>query len=486
MVRKITNMKINSQITQELPFYSFAIGVFLILISPTILSDGMFMDGLIYSTIAKNLANGIGTFWNPQFTATCMTEFHGHPPLALGLQSLFFTVFGESRYIDKLYSLLTFVIVGLIILKIWKYLGFKNGWLPLLIWFSIPLVSWACSNNMLENTLTVFTSLSILFYLKSQNKNKYIFIFLAGLMLAFGFLTKGFVALFPWSFPFLLWLLTKKTAFHNMAFDTIGLFVCTITPLVILILLFPDAGISLRKYIDIQVINSLKNVTTGDSRLFIIKRLFFELIPAIGLCVLFLIWGWRKQFSINRLKNNYKTALLFILLGLTGVIPIMISMKQSGFYILPAFPFFALAISILLYPLIEFLFDNQSYKTKGFLCFQWISYVTFFAGIVMSLYFSNHIGRDKNKIKDMYAITTIIPDGTTINILPDMWQDWSLHGYYGRYKNISLDPNLDNKRDFLLIQNKELSDTSIIKGYKKIEFQTSDYQLYLKSTNHFR
>lgn len=469
---------------KKIPFYLFVIGVFLILISPTILSVGMFIDGLVYSTIANNLASGIGTFWNPHYTATCMADFHGHPPLAIGLHSIFYIIFGSSRYIDKLYSLLTFVIVGIIIVKIWKHLAFKNAWLPLFIWFLIPLVSWAICNNMLENTLSIFTSLSVLFYFKSQDKNKYLYIFFAGIMIALGFLSKGFVAFFPWTFPFLLWLFKRKETFLSTTLSTIAFFLFSIVPLLILVILWPEAKISLQTYVDTQVIHSLKNAATVDSRFFIIMRLFAELIPAIGLCVIFMFWGWRKKFTMKLLKTNLKTAALFFTLGLTGVIPIMISMKQSGFYIIATFPFFAIAIAVIILPLIEFLFSNEFYKTKGFSFFKWISFVIFICGIALSVYFSNRVGRDKNKIQDMYIITEAIPAGTTINILPSMREDWSLHGYYSRHKHISLDTKLENEREFLLVESILFSDTAIMQNYVKIELQTTDFQLYRKANKH--
>ena len=132
-----------------------------------IFSNGMFLDGLIYSTVSRNMADGLGTFWNPHFTSTLLSDFHEHPPLAFGIQSIFFTILGESRYVDKLYSVITVVISGYVILKIWKTLGYKNGWFPMLIWLVTPTVFWASYNNLLENTLTIFTSLSILFYLKN-------------------------------------------------------------------------------------------------------------------------------------------------------------------------------------------------------------------------------------------------------------------------------------------------------------------------------
>lgn len=469
----------NFKITPTLPFYLFVIGIFLIIASPNLLSDGMFMDGLIYSTVAHNLSNGIGSFWNPHFTATCMTDFRGQPPLAFGIQSIFFTLFGESRFIDKLYSIITFVLVGYIILKIWAILKFKHGWIPLLFWLITPLVIWACSNNLLENTLSVFTSLSILFYLKSQISKKYIFIFLSGFMLSLGFLTKGFVAFFPWTFPFLLWLLLRQMSFRKMTADCIGVFISTMAPLILLVILFPNAELRLLKYIDTQVIHSIKNVTTIDSRFFIIERLLSELIPAFGLFVLFLIWGWRKKLSINSMIGNTKLALVFILLGLTGVLPIMISMKQSGFYILATFPFFAIGTGLLINPLIDSLFNNINYQSKGFLFFKWASYSILFIGIILSFYFSNHIGREENKIKDTYKILSVLPEGSIINIYPNMWQEWTLHGYFGRYKNVSLDPDKNNKREYLLIRKDDYSDT-INQDYIIIELQTTDYMLLKK------
>lgn len=464
--------------SKKVPFYLFVVGLFLLIISPNLLSDGMFMDGLIYSTIAHNLSNGIGSFWNPEFTKTCMTSFHEHPPLAFGLQSLFYDVFGESRYIDKIYSLFTFIVVGFILLKIWKQLNLKNGWLPLLLWISSPLVSWASSNNMLEGTLSIFTSSSVLFYLIYLKEKKYLFLILAGLILSLGFLTKGFVAFYPLSLPFLWWILKRKNSFLKMTLDTTGLLLFSIVPLLLLVFIFPEARISLHKYIDIQVINSLKNVATVDSRFFIIKRLFKELIPVLILFVTFIFWAWRKKFSKEKFNPDYKMTLLFILLGLAGALPIMISMKQSGFYILTTFPFFAIGFGILLKPITEHLFNDQIVQSKTYVFFKWFSYFVFASGIVMSLYFANTVGREKERINDLYVIIDEIPEGATINIPPEKWKDWSLHAYYGRRKNISLDPDILNQREYLLIHRNELTDTSIMKGYQKIDLQTAEYELY--------
>jgi len=128
------------------------------------------------------------------------------------------------------------------------------------------------------------------------------------------------------------------------------------------------------------------------------------------------------------------------MLGLSGVLPIMISLKQSGFYILPTYSIFAIAFSSLLYPLLETLFSNIHYNSKEFLFFKIVAIVLFILGITFSLFFSNKYNRDKNKFKDISLIISELPSSSIINIPPEMFSDWSLHGYFARYKNISLDP----------------------------------------------
>ena len=470
-------MNKSSEIFQTLPFYFFTAGVFLIIVCQHIFSNGMFLDGLIYSTVSKNLANGLGTFWNPHFTATCFPDFHEHPPLAFGIQSIFYKILGESRLIDKIYSLVTVVIVGYIILRIWKTLGYKYGWFPLFIWVVTPTVFWASYNNLLENTLTIFTSLSILFYLKNQKSEKWFFILLSGFVLVLGFLTKGFVAFFPWTFPFLLWLFLRQKSSGKMAMDSAKLITFTIAPLLLLILLFPAVRLSLHKYFDNQVLGSLRNSVTVDSRFYIIKRLFSELIPAAVLCILILVRARIRKSPEILLTEYFKKSLVFVCLGLTGVLPIMISMKQSGFYIIPVYPFFAIGAGILVYPFIDSYFIQMNYESKWFLIFKWTGYCLFFVGFILSLYFYNHFSRDKSKIKDTYTIISEIPQGSVINISPDMFEDWSLHAYFARLKNISLDPDLNNKRGFLLIKNENFSDT-LNSNYKIIELNTINYKLF--------
>lgn len=469
-------MKKLSEYSGSLPFYFFTLGLYLIIICQDIFSNGMFMDGLIYSTVSKNMADGSGTFWNPHFTATCLSDFHEHPPLAFLIQSIFYRFLGTSRYIDKIYSQITVLITGLVILKIWKSLGYKHGWITLLLWLLIPTVFWASSNNLLENTLVIFTSLSILFYLKAVEKYKYIFIFLSGFMLAFGFLTKGFVAFFPWTFPFMMWLFLRKMSFGRMIGESAGLFISSVVPLLVLVLIFPEARISLEKYIENQVIGSLRNAATVDSRFFIVKRFLTDIAPEAVICTIFLVWSHFRK-SVTLITGYQKRmAIVFFFVSLTGVLPVLISMKQSGFYILPTYPLFAIGAGILIYPSLNYYLEKINYTSSGFRVFKIFASCLFIISIMLSVFFSNGFSRDKDKIKDISAILPELPTGSIINIDPSMSEDWSMHAYFGRYKNISLDWNMDDKREYLLIRNGDFSDT-LDKGYITVRLDTKDYKL---------
>ncbi len=465
-----------TNLNKTFPYFFLAIGIFLIINCKDLFSDGMFMDGLIYSTISKNLADGKGTFWNLFFSETRYSEFHEHPPLAMGFQSLFFTLFGSTRYIDKFYSFFTFSIIGLMITLIWKSLKFEKSWIPLFLWLLIPLNFFACSNNLIENTLSIFILLSVLFYLKSTESKKYLFISLSGIMLAFGFLTKGFVTFFPWTLPFMYWIVFRKTKFMNMFFENIILILSTLIPVLLLIIISETAKESIIDYINTQVIYSIKNVAIVKSRFYIIFALFNELLVAVGVGALIILVAKIKKIEIKHIKINWKLVLFFVLVALTGVLPLTITLKQRGFYLLPVIPLFTIAISIIIYPLINSLYEKINLSSAKYFIFKLLSGLVLICGIFLTVYYSNTIGRNKPDIEDIYVIMDNIDKEQIVNILPEMSDNWILQGYLFRFKNISVDLSIANKRDFLIVDNRFYSDTLNI-NYQIIPLNTEKFKL---------
>ena len=170
-----------------------------------------------------------------------------------------------------------------------------------------------------------------------------------------------------------------------MFIDSAVLVFFSLLPLLILIMIFPAAKIFLLKYFDNQVVGSIKSAVTVNSRFDIVKRMFSELIFPGSVCFLFILWGRFKTSVTIFLKANNRMSLLFIAIGLNGVLPIMISLKQSGFYILATYPFFAIGLSLLVYPLLDSLFIKMNYNSKGFILFKWISYGLFISGLILSI-----------------------------------------------------------------------------------------------------
>lgn len=470
---QINDMKIN----KEIPFYLLFLAAFLFMAGPQLFSDGMFVDGVVYASVSKNLANGLGSFWVPVYTATLYPEFIEHPPLVFGMQSLFFSLFGNSIFTERIYSLIMFLMISLIIIRIWKEMtgNYQMAWIPLLLWISIPLAGWGISNNMLENTLTIFVCLAALFYLVSMKRNKYLFITLASLCIIAGFLSKGFVAFFPLSVPFFAWLAAKKISSQRFVLDTlIMVFVSTLV-FVTLFLIFPASYDSIIKYIDKQVVGSLKNVQTVENRFYILYRLFTELIPMLALVTIILLIRWFKSKREIIFKTPKGNSLMLLLVGLSGVVPIMISLKQSGYYMIPAFPFFALGLGLLIIKDVEFLFKKINFKLPGFKTFYALSTSVFLLALILTFLSFDKTGRDKDKLHDIYMIMDKVPENTTIAISYDLFEDWGLHAYFMRLANISLDPDKTEPYMFYISKTNNRPE-----GFRPLDINTKNYKLYLR------
>ncbi|MCF6183174.1 MAG: glycosyltransferase family 39 protein [Bacteroidales bacterium] len=308
--------------------YFFVLALFIGITAPALWSDGMFMDGTIYAVISRNLAEGFGTFWSMKFSEIIMNPFYGHPPLVFYSESLGFRIFGDSIYVERIYSFITgLVAIVLIIVILKSFIKNRNKStiiISLLVWLSFPLVNWAYSNNMLENTVTVFTLLSFLFLIKSYDRNRFRMLFLSGIFLFAGFLSKGFTALFILSVPFLYWFVYRKISFYRMITNTLFFFVFTALPFILIYRFSEGARVFFEKYFNEQIIGSIKNAVTVNSRFFIAGSMLNEMIIPVIFTVFLFILLKIKKIKPNFGNENLKNALFFFLISLSGIFPMMI------------------------------------------------------------------------------------------------------------------------------------------------------------------
>ena len=268
-------------------FWIITLIVFIILLVPSLVQDGMFLDGVTYSAISKNLANNNGTIWKPFYTKTLYPEFFEHPPLFFFIQSIFFKILGNSLYVERLFSLITAIISLLGIKLIWELFFNKSNlkyysWMPVFLWIITPIIFWSYKNNMLENLLTVFILFSVIFSLKALIQNKIFYLLLSGLFILFAFLTKGFVGLFPLVIIIIYWITINKISFSKTILYTGILLLFPIVLLFLLFLIEPKSLNNITQYFNIQLIPSIKNNRElADYRFYILVRLLNELIPIV-------------------------------------------------------------------------------------------------------------------------------------------------------------------------------------------------------------
>jgi len=480
------------------PFQIFTVAVFIALIVPTLIKDGLFMDGQQYAIIAKNLANGLGTFWQPYVFATWWkagtNSFLEHPPLVYGIQSIFFRILGDGMYTERIYSFTTAVISAGLVSAIWKLFSQtkeqqKLSWFPVFLWIIMPISFWSFQNNMQENTMGVFTLLSVFFAVKSlkTDKKSLFFVVLSGISVFLASLSKGVPGLFPIVTIPLYWLIFKEISFKKAFFFTLIVFLTPIILYSAFLLFHPVAKESLSFYFFERLVGRVNDSPTVDSRFWIIYKLLLEIaIPLVfvsiflGLTKIRPILG--KYFEKANIeffpKDNLKKVIFFLILGFAGSVPLLLTSVQRAFYFAAALPYFGLAFGLLLAPILMFLFEKL--KTERFFkAFKIFSLIFLLSVIVFSAFQVGKSSRHGALLEDVYKFGEIIPENSIVKVEPETYSfDWSFQYYMIRYFNICFKSS-DNQLDYYLV-NKQ-TDNINTEGWIKVELITEKYDLYKKT-----
>ncbi len=479
-----------SDSVQKFYFYLSVIALFITFCSPYLFAEGMFFDGVTYAAISKNLALGKGSFWDPFYTETIFPSFHEHPQLVFGIEGFFHKVFGtESFLVERFYSVGCYVLIGFMIVRIWRLVTgeTRTGWFALLLFVITPSIIWAVPNNMLENSMGVFIIAGVLLYLKTvlSPKCSYVYVILSGLMLFLAGFCKGFSAFFPWSLPLWIFIFTRKISFKQVVIHTLLLIFFSIAPFVLMVSLSEAAYNSFAIYINTQFLAALDgsraNVVGATGRFYVVKLLLQDLlIPVLLTGIALLIVKWRKV-SLSPVKQYMAWVWVFLALGLSAVIPIMVSTKQHSSYILPAFPYFAILLGLLLQPYLMQFMDGIQTQGRGFKIFKMLTIVFLTGVLAFSISRTGTIARDKSTVQMLRKFDKDLPDGTTIGVVSidsSGSKLWRLHAYFMRRKSISLDADTTKQYLFYLSPKEEEPGINL-QQYQKIN-ETDEYFLFKK------
>ena len=424
------------------PFWLLLIGLFLILVSKNLLTEGMFLDGVTYACISRNMACGLGSFWNPSYTQTIGHVFHSHPPLAFGLEALFFKVLGDHWWVEKLYSVLAFLFTGLLIALIWKRTtnNLRWAWLPLLFWLVMPLATWCATNNMLENTMSVFVLFSVYLMIVGYQRNHKIWLFLSAVALLLAFLSKGFTGLFPLVFPILYCAFDQKRKWIQGPIDSLILLVSIAVFAGIMFLVCPGSFGYIKDYIRLQVIGGGLHEATASSRFYIVFALLQQLMIPYVIAMALVICKARSKVNnkVFEFPPDKGWFYVFLIMGLVGVLPIMVSVKQRDFYMLAALPFFALACGHITLSMLTLWLPKITPKVRGWMTLG--AGCVVLLGLVLNVVHIGKYGRDEALIEEVKQRIAEYEGNNVIEITPEEYTQWAKHAYFMRYGKISLSP----------------------------------------------
>jgi 4-amino-4-deoxy-L-arabinose transferase-like glycosyltransferase len=431
-----------------------AISLYCLLVLPRLLSYGMFVDGITYASIARNMAENYGSFWQPYYTATIYPTFYEHPPLGFWLQSWAYRVCGDSVYVEAWWGFWVGTLILMSLAGIWQCLtpqayALAGTWFPLVLFIVTPMTSWALANNMLENTLTCFILLSVWLCLLSL-KNPTIFFsglysILAGLSMFCAILIKGPVGLFPLAVPLISTIyIANKT---RKVFTIFIILIITLTIAFGLMLSTNAASLHFfKRYIDEQALASI----TGTRE---ISTSRFDVLLVVGREHLVpLLVGGLLTTTVYRLRQvtlssiNYRLFLCYIGIALAGSLPILLSAKQRRWYAFPSFPFYAMAIAVVFNDValsFEGIFDKNRKRIKNlamlaifFLCIS----------IYFMLFEKKSLRRYATFHHDFSMKSIHIKEREIVSVYQDkLIKNWSLVANMQRSFKASLSENIGHK-----------------------------------------
>ena len=452
-----------------------AISLYCLLVLPRMLSYGMFMDGVVYASIARNMAEHYGSFWQPYYTATAYPIFYEHPPLGFWLQSWAYRLCGDSTYVEAFWGFG----VGLLTLwglaGIWRCLApqgyaLAGTWFPLVLFIVMPMTSWAFANNMLENTMLLFIVFSVLLCILSlKNPNillSFFYAIFSGFSLFCAMLVKGPVAIFPLIVPFISMINTPRKIMKVLTVSFV-----LVTALIfffgLLCFVNADAVHFFKRYVSQQVLASVTGAREiSTSRFAILTAVSREsLVP--------LLVGGVLTAAIYRLRKttiasvHYPLFLYYLCIALAGSLPLLISVKQRRWYALPSLPFYALAIGVVFND-IALMLGNLVNKNKIIAKYVLVFAVTVLFSSVLLMFLEKHaLRRDKDFHAAFSEQPITIEERKIISTYPtSLATQWSLVANMQRKFKASLSDNFGH--EYLLTTTEYADSAYILSGYTRI------------------
>ncbi|MBO9123601.1 MULTISPECIES: ArnT family glycosyltransferase [unclassified Rhizobium] len=465
-----------------------------LLVLRQLMHQSMFFDGAIYASIARNLAEGVGSPWRLQFSETLFPVFSEHPPLMMWLEAIGFLVFGDTIAVEKCFSLMTLIVSGFILLKIWQRLHASDpelrlaGPMALAMALGAGRVSWGFTNGMLENLLIVFTSLAAYCVIvaydcadRGKAMLRSILMIAAGILVALALMTKGLVGLFPLATPGIWWLAFRRRSLISVIADTV---VMTATVVVFFAVLWQldDAREAIQRYLSIQLLPSLTGQRGSGGGNWNAVRAFIRVnaYPAIVTLIIVLCdrrWGSRAEVPRDVSRARRRTATFLALIGFSASLPLLVSPRVASFYFNPSLAYFASAFAIASAPIV--LRALQALNARSYRRLSLGLAVALALSVALVGFNIGRPGTDADTIANAGRIADHVcpASGTcerTITACGASAEDWALYSYLERRHKISLATMDAATGNHVVVDD---SCSGKVTGYSDTGLQLSKYRL---------
>jgi hypothetical protein len=459
------------------PFLWLTIGVCSVLLLPALFMDGMFSDGMLYASVSKNYAQGYGSFWE-QYNSATLSAFHEQPPLMFFLQGSFFKMLGYSLYTERIYCLVAALINAFLLVRCWKIIrpASSISWLPALFWFTMPVTFYAFINNLEECTMSVFVLAAMVHLLRAlhlKQRETFHLIF-AGAMILLAGLTKGVQGMFLLAAPLFWWLCMRNNGFAGMIKQS---FFVAIIPLLFVVYawLTPEVRASFESYFSSRFLNTFNHAhDTSASRFHMLYELLLDSLPMLVMMTA-ILFATKTFFS--GWQQHKKLILFFLLVAASGILPLMITLEQRGFYLVTALPYVAIAAALLVAPGMERMQENLSRRNKLSAFLRIFGMVLTTGALVATFLLAGEPKRDGEKIHDLALIAAQTGERQTLLTTGNVYVDWGFGSYAMRNHGLSITENKTIADTWLVLEKTDAAPS----GYTPVPLATVRYNLYKKS-----
>jgi len=421
-------------------FRILAAVVLVALTVPRLWQRGMFVDGVVWASLARNLSIGIGTLWTPHYTDTTYRSFYEHPPLGWGLESLAFRLLGDTPATERVYSLIVFAIAAALMVAIWRrLLDSRYDWLPLFFWVLPSIVTWGVINNMLENTQTMCTCAAVYVALRActakTGSRTAMWAAGAGVAAVAGALVKGPVALFVLALPALFVLLPANSR-PRRPWLLAGALVGTVAIVAMALYAYGPSHAGIGEYLRTQLFASLagrREINTTPLRAS--WRLFGAIIMRMLFIVAVLYLVRRRRVPV---EPPPRAAWFFLATAVTASLPLLVSPRLSDHYFLPSAAFYALAAGAFALPLVRTFGDEPSRTWLRHLPLTFAAALAT-AAVLVPMVHGPIEPRSVEMLRDVDGIAGTLPPGATVGACAQSDGEWGLRGYLERLQRLSFD-----------------------------------------------